>query len=179
VDANLAPIVVGAAAQFGAEALQQQYLAIYQQRRVLGASPQQIGRYVSSFYRFQQPVMVERTFHWIDEGIFPLQEILLIISSMMNQWSTRKASWEWIKSHWALFDGSGGDAIPVVTPRIVQATGSLPGELRQEVGAFYAEHLHGELRASVAQALEQMAQSEEVEARTRGDLIAWFSRQRR
>jgi hypothetical protein len=82
------------------------------------------------------------------------------------------------KSYWDLFAGSGGDAVPFVTPRLVQATGSLPGELRQEVEAFYAERLHGELQASVAQALEQMAQSDEVEARTRGALIAWFSRQR-
>jgi aminopeptidase N len=175
VDANLAPIVVAAAAQFGDEALQRQYLAIYQQRRAAGVSPQQVGRYVSSFYRFQQPEMIERTFHWIDENVFPFQDTLYVIRPMIQQWSTRKAAWVWIKSHWGLFDGAAGGAVPFLAPLIVQATGNLPGELRPQVEAFYAEHLHGELQSSVAQALEQMAQSDEVEARTRDALVAWFT----
>jgi aminopeptidase N len=175
VDANLASIVVGAAAQFGDEALQRQYLAIYQQRRAAGASPQQVGRYVSSFYRFQHPEMIERTFQWMDEGVFPFQDMLFIIRPMIQQWGTRKAAWAWIKSHWDSFDGAVGGAVPFVTPLIVQATGNLPGELRPEVEAFFAEHLHGELQSSVAQALEEMTQSDEVEVRTRDALVAWFN----
>ncbi len=171
VDANLAPVVVAAAAQFGDEELQRQYLAIYQQRRAEKASLQEIERYVNSFHRFQQSEMVERTFQWIDEDIFPFQDMLYVTVPMIFQWSTRRVAWEWIKSHWDLFDVSVGAVIPL----IVQTIGWLPGELRSDVEAFFAGRLHGEFQSSVAQALEQMDQSAEVEARTRDDLLAWFT----
>jgi aminopeptidase N len=174
VDADLAPIVVAAAARFGDEALQRQYLSIYQQRRAAAASPQEIGRYVNSFCRFQQAEMVERTFQWLDEDIFPFQDMLYVILPMLFQWSTRRAAWGWIKAHWALFEVAAGGVIPIV----VQATGRLPGELRPDVEAFFAEHLHGEFQGSVAQALEQMTQSDDMEARTRDALVAWFSERR-
>jgi hypothetical protein len=169
-DGNLAPIVVGAAAQFGDDALQQRYLSIYQERKAADASPQEIERYVASFPRFDHPQMVQRTLEWIDAGIFPFQHIVTLMAMMIARRGTQRAMWSWIKAHWDFMER---DAAPLL-PRIVQATGQLPAELRPDLVAFYDEHLHGELQASVAQALEHIDQTTELNARTRDGLLAWF-----
>ncbi|MGO8950534.1 MAG: M1 family metallopeptidase [Ktedonobacterales bacterium] len=174
VDANLAPIFVRAAAEFGDDALQQRYLAIYQQRKAADASPQEIDRYVNSFSRFEQPEMVQRTFQWIGEGIFPFQSIVSIMGSMVLQPPTQMAAWGWVKSHWEYLEQVAGPLIP----RLVQAMGELPAKLRPDIEAFFNEHLHGELQSSLAQALEQIEQTAELKARTRDDLLAWFMEHR-
>jgi puromycin-sensitive aminopeptidase len=170
VDANLAPIFVGAAAEFGDDALQQRYLGIYQQRKASDASPQEVERYVASFPRFDRPEMVQRTFEWIDEGIFPFQNILTILAMMVARRRTQVAAWNWIKSHWDFIENDAASLLP----HLVQATGQLPAQLRPDLVAFYGEHLHGELQASVAQALEQIDQTAELKAKTHNDLLAWF-----
>jgi hypothetical protein len=171
-DANLAPIFIGAAAQFGDDALQQRYLRIYQERKAADASPQEIERYVGSFPRFDHPQMVQRTLEWIDAGIFPFQHIMTLVAMMTARRRTQVAVWSWIKTHWDFIEH---DAAPLL-PRIVQATGQLPAELRPDLVAFYDEHLHGELQASVAQALEHIDQTAELKARTHDGLLAWFNR---
>jgi puromycin-sensitive aminopeptidase len=170
VDANLAPIFVGAAAEFGDGALQQRYLGIYQRRKAADASPQEVERYVASFPRFDRPEMVQRTFEWIDAGIFPFQNILTMLAMMVAQRRTQVAAWTWIKSHWDFIEHDAASLLPY----IVRATGQLPAELRPDLVAFYDEHLHGEFQASVAQALEQIDQTAEVNARTYDGLLAWF-----
>ncbi len=170
VDANLAPVFVGAAAQFGDAALQDQYLAVYKQRMAAGVAPQEIERYVSSFSRFEQPALVARTFQWLDEGVFPFQSMVSILAPMLFQTQTQAATWEWTKAHWSYLEEVGRALIPF----IVQFTGQLPASLRPDLVAFFDERLHGEFQSSVAQALEQIDQTEELKTRTRNDLLAWF-----
>lgn len=171
VDANLAPIFVGAAAQFGNDALQERYLAIYQQRTASAASPQEVARYVSSFPRFHQPEMVQHTFDWMSEGIFPFRDVSTMLSVLIGQSHTGRAAWDFMKSHWAYLEKVGGALIP----RYVQDTGRLPADLRSDILEFYADHLHGELKSSVALALEQIDQRAELQARTQDGMLAWFS----
>jgi hypothetical protein len=114
--------------------------------------------------------MVQRTFAWIDAGIFPFQNMLTMLAMMVARRRTQVAGWNWIKSHWDFLERDAGPVLPY----IVQGTGQLPAELRADVVAFYDEHLHGELQVSVAQALEQIDQTADLKARTRDDLLAWF-----
>ncbi len=174
VDANLAPIFVGGAAQFGDAELQKRYVSIYQQRKAADASPQEITRYVNSFPRFEQPEMVQRILGWIDEGVFPFQSTIVIIRLMMSQPRTQRAAWEWITLHWEFLV----EVAASLLPRIVQSTGQLPSDLRPDIEAFYDEHLHGELQASVAQVLEQIDQTAELRSTTRDGLLAWFVEKR-
>jgi hypothetical protein len=114
--------------------------------------------------------MVQRTLEWIDAGIFPFQHVITLVAIMTARRRTQVAMWDWMKAHW---DFLVHDAASLL-PRIVQATGQLPAELRPDLVAFYDEHLHGELQASVAQALEQIDQTAELKARTRDGLLVWF-----
>jgi puromycin-sensitive aminopeptidase len=173
VDANLASVFVGAAAQFGDAALYDRYIQIYQQRKAAGAPPQVTERYVASFPRFQQPELVARTLELLNGDLFPFQSMLGIMAPMLFQPATQVATWEWLKSRWSYLEEVGREILPF----IVQFTGQLPGSLRADLVAFFAERLHGEYQASQAQALEQIDQTEELKTRTRPGLLAWFQAQ--
>jgi hypothetical protein len=64
---------------------------------------------------------------------------------------------------------------PMFIPPLIQISGALPISLRAEVAAFWEAHLHGEFAGPLARALEQMDQSADFQARTQGDLLAYFA----
>ncbi len=150
----------------------ERYVAIYQQRKAVGAAAEVSDRYVNSFPRFERPELVARTFALIDAGIFPFQSIASIMSQLMYQPATQVAAWAWLKAHWAYLEQQAQGILPFV----VRVTGQLPASLRDDITSFLTEHLHGELASSQAQALEQIDQTAELKARTRDGLLAWFRR---
>jgi hypothetical protein len=171
VDANVAAVFVGAAAQFGDASTYDRYLRIYEARKSGSFTPQQVERYANAFARFEQPELVARTQGLMDEGAFSLQMIAQLTQQLMFQRKTQGAGWEYIKSHWDEIQ----QRAPFWTPDIVQASGELPAVLRADVVAFWEANLHGEFAGPVARALEQIDQTAELQARTRDGLLAYFA----
>ena len=158
MDPNLAPVVVGAAAQFGDAATYDSYRGVYEQRKAGEFTPDQVERYAVVFARFQQPDLVARTFTLVAEDFFPFQSLAGIVATMLAEPPTQTAAWEFLKGYWPRIQ----ERAPFVAPFVVQFTGNLPHTLRADVAAFWEANLHGEIAGPFARALEQMDQSAEV-----------------
>jgi puromycin-sensitive aminopeptidase len=170
VDPNLAPVFVGATAQFGDASTYERYLGIYQQRQAGGYTPQQVERYAGAFARFEQPELVMRTLKLMAEDFFPFHSLGQLLATLLVQSRTQAAAWEWVKEHWAFIQ----ERAPMFVPFIVQFSGNLPASLRSDVAAFWDTHLQGEFAGPYARALEQIDQNADLQARTKDGLIAYF-----
>ncbi len=170
MDPNLAPVVVGAAAQFGDAATYDSYRGVYEQRKAGEFTPDQVERYAVVFARFQQPDLVARTFTLVTEDFFPFQSLAGIVATMLAEPPTQTPAWEFLKGYWPRIQ----ERAPFVAPFVVQFTGNLPASLRADVAAFWEANLHGEFAGPFARAMEQIDQSAEVQARTRDNLLAYF-----
>jgi hypothetical protein len=105
------------------------------------------------------------------EETFPFQAQLRLLITLLMRPRTQSAAWSYIKDHWDFIM----QRAPFLTPRIVEISGILPDTLRADVVTFWDAHLHGEYAGPYARALEQMDQNAELRARTRGDLLAYFT----
>lgn len=170
VDPNLAPLFVAVAAQFGDIPRFNRHVQIYKARREAGASPQETQRYLRSFPIFRPPDLVARTLAMLDDGTLPQESIVPTLSWMLEHRHTRIPAWDYVRRNFEKIR-----AISTHAPgRIVEATGRLPIERRDEIVAFFDANLHGEAGQSYARALETIDQEAEFRSRTRADLLEWF-----
>ncbi|MDQ3705106.1 MAG: M1 family metallopeptidase [Chloroflexota bacterium] len=172
VDANLAGVFVSTAAQFGDAAHFDKHLATYQQRQKNASSPQERDRYLYSFPFFRSPELVERVFTLLDERTLPTEAVIPLLRDMLGRRHTQLKAWDYLKGHWEFIATLGSLSIPSV----VNATGNLPISQREELEQFYEQHLKGVADQSYARAIETMEQLAEFRARTKGDVVAWFTK---
>ena len=173
VDPNLAGIAVAAAAQAGDAARFEAHVKAYEARRAARAPPTLTGRYLASFASFRDPVLVRRALDLWERGALPLEAVGPLLRLMLARRHSQVAAWETMKERWGPLRENLGD---MWTGFLVEATGQLPGSLRADFVAFYDANLQGVAQQSYARALEALDQKAEFQARTRGDLVAWFRR---
>jgi len=171
VDPNLAPLFVWTAARYGDRARQDKFVKIYQERRTNGASPQETNRYLNTLPTFRPPEAVSRVLELIDEKVIPQEATGPTLSQMLSERHSQLQAWEYLKKHWDAVRTNYGD---LWVGRLVEGTGRLPAEKRDEIVAFMDKNLNGVAEMSYARALETLDQLAEFKARTRGDLIGWF-----
>ena len=118
--------------------------------------------------------MTARTFALMDQGedTFPFQSQLRLMLMSLTQPRTQSTAWDYIKAHWDFIQ----QRAPFLTPRVVEISGVLPETMRADVVAFWEAQLKGEFAGPFARALEQMDQNAELRARTRNDLLAYFTK---
>ena len=172
VDPNLAAVFIGATAASGGSEIYDRYLEVYQERRAAQSTPQERDRYLYSLLEFKAPELVQRTVSLMDQRVLPQESAGLLLRSMLGRRHAQRVAWDYVKSHWEAIQQIGS----FLTPPLVEASGKLPAELRDDLVAFYDSHLNGTAQKSYARALEAMDQTAEFRARTRDDLIGWFIR---
>ncbi len=174
VDPNLAPVAISATASAGDAATYDRFLTLYQERKGGAFSPDQIERYAGAFALFEPDELTTRTTTLMGQGetVFPIQAQLQILVAMLSRPRTQRKAWDFIRSNWDFIQVRA----PFLTPRLVEFTGALSESMRDEAVAFWDERLKGEYAGPYARALERIDQNAELRARTRGDLLAYFSR---
>lgn len=174
VDPNLAPVAIGATARAGDAATYDRFLQIYQARKGGDFTPDQVERYAGTFALFEPADLTARTVELMGQGedTFPFQTQLRLIFGLMMQPSKQTIGWSYVTSHWDYIQ----QRAPFLTPRLVEFSGVLPESMRAEVVAFWDAQLKGEFAGPYARALEQMDQNAELRRRTRGDLLAYFTK---
>jgi hypothetical protein len=171
VDPTLAPVVVGATAQFGDATTYERFLEVYQQRKQGSYTPQQADYYALALARFQQSDLVARTLQLLEEFTFPFNTLGGMLFTLFTQPRTQVATWEWLKRNWANIE----ERAPMFVVPAVETSGTLPAALRADVAAFWEANLHGEYAGAVARALEQIDHNADVQTRTHDDLLAYFT----
>jgi puromycin-sensitive aminopeptidase len=170
VDANLAPLFVDVAAEAGDAARYDANLRTYQARKAAGAAPQETDRYLGAFVAFRAPELQSRTLELLDEGVLPQQSLGPILTAMLRRRHAQLIAWDYLRSQWGSIQNAGMTWVP----RLVEASGQLPVDRRDELVAFYDANLNDAARMSYARALEAMDQQAEFRARTRDELVAWL-----
>ncbi len=174
VDPNLAPVAIGATARAGDAATYDRFLALYQARKGGNFTPDQVERYAGTFAVFEPADLTARTFDLMAQGEdpFPFQTQFRLMAALLSRPRTQAAAWDYVKRHWDYIQ----QRAPFLTPNMVEFSGALPETLRDDVVAFWNAQLQGEFAGPFARALERMDQNAELRSRTRGDLLAYFSR---
>lgn len=173
VDPNLAAIFIDATAAAGDDDVYERFLEVYQERREAQSTPQERDRYLYSLLEFKPLELVQRTVDLMDRRVLPQESAGLLLRSMLGRRHAQRVAWDYVKSHWEAIQQIGS----FLTPPLVEASGRLPVDLRDDLVAFYDSHLNGAAQKSYARALEAMDQAAEFKARTRVDLIGWFMRE--
>jgi puromycin-sensitive aminopeptidase len=174
VEPNLAPVAVAATARAGDAATYDRFLALYQARKEGEFTPDQVERYANTFALFEPEDLIHRTLRLMAAGedTFPFQTQIQLMAAMLFQTSTQATIWDYIKTHWDVFQTRA----PFLTPRVVEFSGVLPASLRADVVAFWDSHLNGEYPGPYARALEQIDQNATLRQRTRDDLLGYFAK---
>ena len=107
----------------------------------------------------------------MDERVIPQEAVGPTLRQMFAQRHTQLQAWDYVKKNWGAIRATLGD---MWTGRLVEGTGSLPADKREDVVAFFDKNLNGVAEMSYARALETLDQLAEFRARTRDDLLAWF-----
>ncbi|HWG89753.1 MAG TPA: M1 family metallopeptidase [Candidatus Thermoplasmatota archaeon] len=173
VNPDLASLAVAVAAKFGDRARQDAHVRIYQARKAAGAAPQETDRYLYSFPAFEEPALVQRVFHLMDEKVIPQEAVGPLLRWMFAKRHAQVPAWERLKGSWGDIRARLGD---LWTGVLVEASGNLPGTHRKDVVGFFEANLKGVAEQSYRRALESMDQRTEFRERVRGDLVAWFRR---
>lgn len=172
VDADLAGLYVAASAKSGDMALFDQYVDIYRQRKNSGSSPQERDRYLNSFAYFEQPEILARTLHLMEDRTIPQEAVMPMLRNMLGRRHTQLQAWDFMRTHWDYMLKLGTMSLP----SLVSASGNLPVSRRAQMVDFYDHNLNGMAEQSYARALETMDQLDEFSRRTRGDVVGWFKK---
>src|SRR5581483_2032355 len=171
VDANLAGTAVLVSAQFGDIARLQRHVQLYEERRARQAPPADTQRYLTSFAFFRDDASLLAVLRLVDEKRMPLEAVGPLLRLMFGERWARLAAWNYLKAHWGDLRASLGD---MWTGNLVEASGQIPPTFKDDFVHFYAEHLGAVAQQAYARALESLELRGEFQARTRGDLVAWF-----
>ncbi|MEO8286858.1 MAG: M1 family metallopeptidase [Chloroflexota bacterium] len=170
VSPDLAGLFVSAAARNGDRARFDRNVQIYKDRINAAVSPQETSRYLYSLPAFEAPELVDATLALTKDGTIPQEAIGRVLRVLLSMSHSKEAAWLYIKDNWDTIRDLGD----MWTGFLVEATGQLPASLRDDMVAFYDEHLNGVAEMSYARALETLDQIAEFKSRTKNDLIAWF-----
>ncbi|HJR80678.1 MAG TPA: M1 family metallopeptidase [Anaerolineales bacterium] len=169
VDANIAPVILAAHAQFGDGELFKKYVDIYQERKANSAPPQIVNRYLNSFACFRTHDLVNQTLNLFDEGIAPKEALLPVLYQMLTARHSQLPAWEYMKSNWQTIKEIG-----LGTSELIKEVGKLPYSFRNDLIKFCEANVKGVADIGYAQALETMDLLAEFHARTKEELAAWL-----
>ena len=171
VDPDLAGAAVLIAARFGDRARLDQHLEVYDRRRAAKAPPSETQRPLQSLPFFRDEAAVARIVEQLEAGRLPLEAIGPLLRSMLSTRHGRVAAWEYMMRNWDDVRGRLGD---MWTGFLVEQTGNLPADRRQEMVEFYDRSLQGVAQQAYKRALERLDQRAALQRRVTPGLTAWF-----
>jgi puromycin-sensitive aminopeptidase len=162
VDPNLAGTFVGVAARYGDADRYATWARTYKARKEGGAAPQDSLRYLYSLAAFRPEALVAQTLGHLDDGLVPQEAVGSVLSQLLATLHGQQAAWDYLKARWEGLRGRVGD---MGLPRVVEATGRLPGSLRADIVDFFRRNPPPGAERALARALENLDQREELKAR--------------
>jgi puromycin-sensitive aminopeptidase len=173
VHADIANVVVQLAAQRGDRALLDRFVRTYVARRRMRLAPEVQARYLHALGRFEEPAAVERVLSLCLDGTVPQDQLRAVLTPLLSARASNRRTWVFLQRHWTTLAPRIGD---MALPRLVEALGMLPVDLRDEVEGFFAAHPVAEAKRAVHKALEALALRAHLLAREQARLGDWLDR---
>lgn len=172
MEPHLADAVVFLTARGGDEQRLRAFVDEYLKRKKAGAPPQLQSRYLSALGAFQNPTQVEHVLSLTIDGTLPQEQLRTVLGSMLGRRHSSRVTWNFLKQHWV-------DLAPKVgamgIARLVEATGAIPVDLRDDVARFFMDHPVKEAKRALRKALEALDLRREFLAREAPRLKAWLA----
>ncbi len=173
VEPNLAGVVVQLAALSGDSKRLARYVEIYLERKERRASPELQARYLAALACFENAQVVPAVHKLCLDETVPQEQLRTVLTPMLARRATGRATWEFLKTHWPTIGPRVGT---MGIARLVEATGGLPVDLRDDVAAFFAQHPVDEAKRALQKALEAMDLRRELIEREARRLAEWLRR---
>ena len=171
VEPNLAHSLTRLAAMDGDLSLFKQFLAVYQERKSAGLSPDLAARYLYALPSFERPEVVEALLDACLSGTVPQEQLRVMLVPLMSRRASQRATWRFMTRHWrALAPRVGAMGMA----RLVEATGALPLSMAGQVEAFFAKHPVPEAARAMVKAQEAMRQRDRLARHHGGALKTWL-----
>ncbi|MCS6912754.1 MAG: M1 family metallopeptidase [Myxococcales bacterium] len=171
VEANLAGVVVHVAARFGEASRHACFVATYLARRDSGLPPQQVQRYLYALAAFRPPELVARTLSLITDGTVPQDAVGVLLAQMLSARHAQEQAWAVLQANWEALRVRMGD---LGLSRVVESVGHLRPQWRQDIVAFFQQHVPRGAERALQRALEAMDQREELRQRVTPGLLRWL-----
>jgi puromycin-sensitive aminopeptidase len=173
VEPNLAGVLVALAALRGDATRFRRFVDIYLARKKAKAAPELQSRYLNALTCFEDASVIPQLHQLCLDGTIPQEQLRLVLVNMISRRASGRATWDFVKKNWAHLGPRVGS---MGVSRLVEATGALPVELKDDVQRFFTENPVDEAKRALAKALEAMTLRKELVARESSRLGEWLAR---
>ena len=171
IEANLAGVMVALGALRGDEQRLGRYVEVFLERKAARSAPELQARYLGALGYFEDAKVGARVLELCLDGTVPQEQLRTVLVPLLGRRQTQRATWDFLKTHWAEI----GTRVGLMgISRLVEATGALPVDLRNDVASFFTAHPVEEARRALAKALEAMALRRELVEREAPRLSDWL-----
>lgn len=171
IDANVAGTIVALGAIRGTRQQLKTYVDTYLDRKKNRATPDLQSRYLNALSAFEHDDVTAQIHALCLGDTVPQEQLRVVLQPMLGNRASQKATWLFLKKNWKeLAPRIGSMGIG----RLVEATGSLPSAMQQDVVGFFQKNPVEEAKRALQKALEAMAIREELCARESTRLGAWL-----
>jgi puromycin-sensitive aminopeptidase len=172
VHPDVANVVVQLSAQTGDRARLERFVRTYAARRRLRLAPEVQSRYLHALGRFENRDAVDRVLTLCIDGTVPQDQLRAVLTPLLSGRTSNRRAWSFVRRHWSELAPRIGD---MALPRLVEALGMLPVELRDEVEQFFAAHPVPEAKRAVGKAVEALTLRAQLLAREQPRLGSWLA----
>ena len=173
VHPDLARVWIALAAIRGDRPRFDSFVSTFLERQKGHCSPEISGRYLAALGHFEDPDAVEESLRLCLVGTVPQDQTRTVLTPLLWSRHTARRAWTFLRDNWTTLAqrmGSMGIA------RLVESTGSLPMELRNEVEQFFGNTPVPGAERAIQKALEQLDLRSELITRESQRLSTWLRR---
>lgn len=172
VDGTLVGPAFGVSASHGDASLYSEFQAALPKAK----STEEYNNYLYSLAAFKDAALVKRTIDFIDQGKVRQQDYPGLFSDLLMNPSSRDATWDYMKSHWASISEKvtsfgGGGAISALSS-------FCSVDLRSDVEKFFTDHRAPGAERTVSQSLESIGNCIDFRKTQEQNLESWLSHQK-
>jgi len=128
--------------------------------------------YLFTLSSFSDPQLLQRTLEYAITSDVRSQDTLGLVSAVMGNPAGEKLAWDFVRSHWADVEKSGG---PFASAQVVSSAGGFcDAGLRGEVNDFFSAHKAAAAERSFRQSMETIKNCVDLKSQQSSQLASWL-----
>ena len=168
VDRELAGSAFGLAALNGDQAFYDKLLGATKNAK----SPEEYYMALFTLPQFSDAKLLQRTLDYAISPDVRSQDVLGLISNVMQNPAGEKLAWDFVQAHWDAVQKAGG---PFASAQIVNATSSFcDAHMRDQVAEFYAAHKIEAAERTYRQSIERINNCVDLKSQQEPQLASWL-----